>query len=360
MTVIAKQRDSTFELMRLVSQYMIIVGHIIGVLVVPNSNNYFYEVSIFPLHVAVPIYVMLSGYFGIKASPRGFFGLLKFVLLIYVPLLIVKAIFDPTWTWGGANLASIVFPISRTNVWFIRTYLVLFLLSPIINKALSQSTLSQKILYLLLLFFISNYMGIVGNDASLCEGKNIVTFIFYYLIGNVLYSTRNVWQEWKSSRLLIVYIILNVSVLTVFTILPNTKIYRLIYIYTFVLYNSPVLWINAILSFMLLSRIKIQSAFVNRIAKSCLAIYIMHCSYPSWAMLRPISSYIMNLSESVLIVYILHMLLAAGIMVAIILIYELLTPLWNIYDKVAVRFDAYLKRIWKSRVEKVIDARFED
>ena len=262
-----KQRDSTFELMRLVSQYMIVVGHIIGVLVVPNTNNSFYEVSIFPLHVAVPIFVMISGYFGIKASPRGFLGLLKFVLFIYVPLLIVKAIYDPSWHFGGENLASILFPISRTEVWFIRTYLILFLLSPIINKALSQSNLSNKILYIVLLLFISNYMGIVGNDVTLCEGKNIVTFLLYYLLGNLLQVTRGVWEEWKTSRLLICYVILNVTILVVFTILPHTKVFRLAYIYMFVLYNSPILWINAILSFILLSRIKLQSSFVNRIGK---------------------------------------------------------------------------------------------
>ena len=85
-----KQRESSFELLRLISQYMIVIGHVLQVIVTPTSGDPFYKAIMFPLHVAVPCFVMISGYFGIKASIKGLVNILKFVVVLYVPLLVVK------------------------------------------------------------------------------------------------------------------------------------------------------------------------------------------------------------------------------------------------------------------------------
>lgn len=90
--VTAKTRESSYELLRLISQYMIVVGHILQVVVTPTSDEPFYRAIMFPLHVAVPFYVMISGYWGIKASIKGVINLMKFVFVIYIPLLIAKFI----------------------------------------------------------------------------------------------------------------------------------------------------------------------------------------------------------------------------------------------------------------------------
>lgn len=69
---------------------MIVIGHLLLVIVTPSTGEPFYKAIMFPLHVAVPCFVMISGYFGIKASIKGLVNLLKFVVVLYVPLLFVK------------------------------------------------------------------------------------------------------------------------------------------------------------------------------------------------------------------------------------------------------------------------------
>lgn len=85
-----KQRESSFELLRLISQYMIVIGHVLQVIVTPATSEPFYKAIMFPLHVAVPCYVMISGYFGIRASIKRLVNILKFVVVLYVPLLVAK------------------------------------------------------------------------------------------------------------------------------------------------------------------------------------------------------------------------------------------------------------------------------
>ena len=65
MTYVTK-RDSSFELIRVIAQYFIVLYHILLVIVYKNTNIEFYHAIWLPLHIGVPLFVMISGYFRIK------------------------------------------------------------------------------------------------------------------------------------------------------------------------------------------------------------------------------------------------------------------------------------------------------
>lgn len=344
-----KQRESSFELLRLISQYMIVIGHVLQVIVTPASGEPFYKAIMFPLHVAVPCFVMISGFFGIKASIKGLVNLLKFVVVLYVPLLLIKLIV----MGGGTNdILAIVFPVSRTNTWFIRTYLWLFLLSPLVNKALENSTLQQKFIYALCLFAISNYAGTIGNDVSLTEGKNIVAFLFYYLIGHILSLTKDMWKKIERKKLLFIYVLCNVIIVSLVTIYGGNRIVNGVFEFCFVRYNSPFLWLNAILTFMLITGFSFQSITINKMAKTCLSIYLLHCSFVSWMLVKPVMDYLMSFSNSILFVFASTCFVALMIVFVCIAVHFALSPIWLAFDRIGAYLQDKVDLLWSHYFDK--------
>ena len=85
-----KSRESSFELIRLLAQFMIVLYHIFSVIIYPESNEPFYKAIWLPLHIGVPLFVLISGYWGIRASVKGVVKLVGMLFVLQVPLLIVN------------------------------------------------------------------------------------------------------------------------------------------------------------------------------------------------------------------------------------------------------------------------------
>ena len=118
-----KQRNSSYELLRLVAQWMIVVYHIILFHYINDSTfvNKYYYASFFLLHTGVPVFVIISGYFKIRVSVKGLLKLF-FCGLIYGSGLNLLGYFV-----YGDNLNPIsLLPLSGTEYWFLRTYLFIY------------------------------------------------------------------------------------------------------------------------------------------------------------------------------------------------------------------------------------------
>lgn len=88
----AKPRESSFELLRIIAQYMIILYHILLFIVYADTGAPIYKAMWLPLHVGVPLFVVISGYFGIKANVKRLVKLLGLVFVFQVPYLIISNI----------------------------------------------------------------------------------------------------------------------------------------------------------------------------------------------------------------------------------------------------------------------------
>ena len=155
---IYKQRESSFELMRLVSMFLIVFYHFFLFFLYPLYGDVFYKAIQMPLHIGVLLFVLISGYFGIKATPKGLIKLVGMMAVYYLPLQLVYICLHP----GGVNskeILKVLLFVSHTPYWFMRTYIFLFLFAPIINMYLSLVTDKKRILLLATLFFIGIYLG---------------------------------------------------------------------------------------------------------------------------------------------------------------------------------------------------------
>lgn len=99
---VCKQRESSFELMRLVSMFLIVLYHLFLFFLHPLYENDFYKAIQIPLHIGVLLFVLISGYFGIKATPKGLLKLIGMMFVYYLPIQFVYIYLHSGG--GGGNL----------------------------------------------------------------------------------------------------------------------------------------------------------------------------------------------------------------------------------------------------------------
>lgn len=264
-----KERESSFELLRLIAQYMIVIYHILlfwFVLEGPNPQPIFKALWI-PLHIGVILYVLISGYFGIRFSIKGIIRIVSQLLIYGLGLYLLNH-----FVYGDPIKIKQLFFVSNTPYWFIRTYLFLYLLAPIVNKAIANISLTARILLLSILAWISCWTGLMGFDSSMNEGYNVIHFIFLYLIGNTMFVYRDKFNSIPTFLVLGLYLIGVIgSVLIAYAMPNNALLFNVLF-----QYNSLFLILNAVLLFMLFMRMHFQSRSLNYMASSCLAIYLLH------------------------------------------------------------------------------------
>lgn len=268
------KRESQFELIRILAQFFIIVYHIYLFFIYPVTNNPFHKAIWLPLHVGVILFILISGWFGIKTNVKSFVRLITMMALLYFPLQLMWIIKE------GVNstfeLFTIPFFITWSPFWFMRTYVFLFLLAPFLNFYLENALKRQKIYLLFVLFVISYYVGSWGADSSLSDGKNVITFAFLYTLGHFLREYRDKLRRISSRVLLSMYILYNITIVTIFSFPNAIPGAGFLYERVFFSYCSVGLLINAVMLFLLLSRLKFSSRVINIVGGASLTMYMLH------------------------------------------------------------------------------------
>ena len=146
-------RLSNIEILRLVCILLIVGAHVSGAY---WKDLLFLEREIVLLYnsfsgMAVTLFVLISGYFGIKFKKSKFFTLVNIVWFYSVVLCLFKI--SITGFNSQETLRSF-FPILSCKYWFATCYVVIFVLSPFINNLLGNLTKSQfRWLIIILAFF---------------------------------------------------------------------------------------------------------------------------------------------------------------------------------------------------------------
>ena len=324
-------RQSNFELLRLVSMLFIVYYHLVGWFVY-GYECWEHKALFLPLHIGVICFVLISGYFGIKPSFKGLFRFVGMFFVLCLPEIIYNCI-EATSFKGLFH--SCLF-ISHTHYWFVRTYLALYLLSPLINAFNEKVTNKQKWLMFGVLCLISMYMGNIWRYPIYEDGKNVINFLCIYQFGHMLAGTQSRWKEFAYWKLLLMYVLLNVVMVVGFYSLADTLSGEILWLLSFP-YNSPLLMVNAIMFFMLFGKMSFASTKINSLAKGVFAIYIIHCNIPFAQNFEKHVIDILYQHITCFPLFILTLLLMAIVVVFLCLfIYWMLTPIWKCLDKLAV------------------------
>lgn len=273
-------RSSNFELLRIICMVMVVTLHTIGhgggfKNTDINSNNFVILHFLQSLSIiAVNCYVLISGFFGINAGFK-----LKKLFYLYMQVLFYSiAISLLFWTTGIKQITlngilSMIFPISMQTWWFMSGFLVLYILTPYINKFLKVLSLKEFNIFLLILLSVFIIWPSIPKLKPLDSqnGYGFYTILVYYIVGAYI----KIFYENKkfNKNILILLYFLNSSFLAFFNIFisrflgHNFGIYR---------YNFILVFISSILLFLFFKEIKIQNKFINKLSSLTLGVYLIH------------------------------------------------------------------------------------
>ena len=330
------QRNSAFELLRILSQVFIVLYHICYIWQGKeySSQPFFQAVSI-PLHIGVVVFVLLSGYFTIKLKISGLVKLLGIFFIYCLP----EVIYSVATAKDSLHAIRSLMFFSNSHFWFVKTYLYLFLVSPMINLWLNNASERQRWYMVAIFAFIACYMATSMGDNSLSTGKNLANFIYFYLVGNQLYYYRDKWMNIKTSNLVLCYIIFNVVVLTLEYYMYGNIVGKMVMRLSFP-YSSPLILIGAVMFFMIIGKQHIQSRFINYVAASSLAIYLIHGSRAYLPELHGIvCGYLQGVTDNNLFLLSLYFIYTLIVITACVCIDKCLTPVWSIINKSGKRLN---------------------
>lgn len=282
-----KKRNSSVELLRIISMWMIVFYHFHTHVLQYGSDSIVFRAAQIPIHIAVICFVLISGFFGIKASIKGFSKLLAKIMFYALSITLIIVLFGKIsgnqvlystdyihqYPFSkGLAINSLLF-VSRTTLWFIRSYLLLYMISPFLNKVLENQNRQERVLLLIVLGFITLWIDLLRVD-GMGGGKNLLNFSFIYAIGRTI-KDYNFLEIVDSKVNLFIYIILTVSIVALFVIFDGTTLGSVIGVLSF-RYNGLLCIISAILFFMLFARMHLSSNLINKVSVSVFAVYLIH------------------------------------------------------------------------------------
>lgn len=276
-----KQRQISVELLRIIAMIMVLALHanflalgtptaeeILASPVAEISRIILQSVCI----IAVNIFVMISGWFGIRPAVKGFVKFMWQVLFIvgisyiaeYVFLdihLSLKDFFRCFGLFGGGG-------------WFVASYIGLYILSPVLNAFINNSTIKQHGLITLLFLVFEVIFGDTLSVEFVVMGYSTFSFIGLYLLAAFL---RRIKDKFTLRSCLVISII---------CVVINTIIYTIADLYGFIAirdlvfnYINPLVIIEAASILLTFDRITVPrrlSPYISALSTSCFAVYLLH------------------------------------------------------------------------------------
>lgn len=276
---IVKVRESNMELLRIVSILFVTIHHFLthgaspsifdasASLTVADSIALFLNGFVY---IGVNCFLLISGYFGIKYKMKSLVNLLLICVFYSVAGYLVHLYIDHQ-TLGISVMKSIFF-LKYCNWWFVKCYIGLWLLAPILNKAIAHFTQREYQLSLLMLTIASVYLGNIQEVAFFDGGGySILHFTYIYMIGG--YIKRHVRiDEIRSYRGLILLIfIISASIWGGMSIAAHSYVMPYWQIPN---YNNLFLMTASISFFCFFTTFVIRSKIINTIAMSAFPVYL--------------------------------------------------------------------------------------
>lgn len=269
-------RQSNFELLRIISMFLVLIVHADFLSLGIPSKIDFINDGLIAVNktivqciaiVCVNVFILISGWFGIKQKKIGFFNFifqcLFFYILIYSILIAFKF-----------RIISFIdirkcFLFAPNTGWFVLSYIGLFILSPIINEFINNTTKEALRNVLLSFYGFQTFVWLGGGVSFFESGYSTISFIGLYLLGRYLKLYVKKDKPW------LLYFLFFVLVLT-FLFISTTLLSIKINVFA---YNNPLVVAGASLLILWASNLKIKTnILINWVSKSTFAVYLFHCN----------------------------------------------------------------------------------
>lgn len=278
-----RERESNIELLRIIAMFLVLVVHScyfslgtpsqheIIVAPVPTGTRIFFQsVSV----ACVDIFVLISGWFGIRPKAKSFanfiFQCLFFLIGLYTFLII----------FGFAEISysgiASCFLLLNWN-WFIKAYLLLYLVSPILNAFIEKVSERQLKNFIILFYIIHTIYGWIWYKSTtyIEGGSSIISFIGLYLLARYCNLYKPNFTKLKKSLDCLIIVTLQISMF-----IGEFLMLRYLGRNDYMLGNaSPFVIMLSLFTVILFHKIRFKSRLINFIARSSFAVFLFHTNY---------------------------------------------------------------------------------
>lgn len=258
-----KERNSSIELLRIFTMASVLTGHSFGF---GAQGEVPYGDIMLMFNVSINLFILISGYYQIHLKTKTFLNTAGMVVFYS---------FLSTVVWscitGEVNLnywVSAFLPVSHNRFyWFMACYLMLMLLSPMINKGLAALTNKQLIYLVIVVVYINCISGWLFKHSINSNGFHTMQFILMYILGYAIrhFDVDNKVKVWHA---LTVFIAISV----LFVLLRPYTPQRLEFTY-----NHPLEVLRSLAVFCIFLKIQFHSRVINHIASCAFPCYLLSC-----------------------------------------------------------------------------------
>lgn len=288
-----KARNSNIELLRIVTMLAIVMhhytGHGLGTDISDAANRYIAGVTILGGKLGNDLFVMISAYFMCKSRITGkklakiwgevlFYSVTIFVAYWLLAHMGYRSSLEASDVWIGRDiLIDAIFPLGSNQNWFATDYVILMMLSPVLNLALERMDKDRLLRYLII---ATLFWSIIATFTDYGYGYNDLMWfcVMYLYAGYVRYYT----TDHSYRRHLIIALVM-------FTIMALSSVSR-IYISrltgngelnatadVYVGMNSPLTLLCAISLLLAFSKMRpFYNRCINTIASTTFGVYLIH------------------------------------------------------------------------------------
>lgn len=273
-----KGRDSNFELLRIVAMMLVMLVHAnyLSLGTVTQAELHatpwtgFVRIVCEQLCiVSVNLFVLLSGWFGIRPTVKKFASLLfqiLFIGLVTVELCRVSGVEVPARAFNDLLYFG-------ASYWFVPAYMILFCIAPVLNSFAEHASKREFAGVLAAFFALQMLFGWLTYDyGHFARGYSAMSFVGLYLLaqfvrrhGERLRSLK--WWQHLAFYLLFTAIPVAISTFGIWT--KGKELGATMYSSLFVVAASMSL-------FLVFDKMRFESKAVNWLASSAFAIYLVH------------------------------------------------------------------------------------
>jgi len=281
--VVLKKRDSNVELLRLVSMFLVLVAHASYVSLGPPSHadiyNSFWSSLLRALsesfsEVCVNIFILISGWYGIKVKSIRFVELIFQVLFVSIFIYMTMRVLGRVQSMNVNGWIELLL-IKHRDYWYVKAYIILYLFAPVLNTFVENVGRKQLKSFLIAFFVVQVIYGVYHYGSWYAGGYSPLSFMGLYLLARYMRTYPNRYTQFNKHVDFILYLIISL-----FTAVSSLS---LAYIFdkggtVLFLYSSPFVILSSVFSFLFFTKLSFQNHFINGIAVSCFAVYLIHTS----------------------------------------------------------------------------------
>lgn len=275
-----KNRESSIELLRIISMLMVMLLHVNFRALNPPSIGSLEHSFAFSVvrtvvesftFICVDVFVLISGWFGIKAKWSRLLELVFQVMFFCLIVDIYLYFNDQIVTFSFKDVIDLIL-LNDGGYWFVRSYIVLYIFVPMLNAYLNTTNKVKLRWTLILIFFVQTVQGFVTDNPWYSYGYSPLTFMFLYLLARYMRLYPSKQTTYKISTDFCIYIV--TSLLTAIAALVFVVVG--LNAYSVLNYLSPLVILAAVYFFLAFTKFHFTNKSVNYVAISSFAAYLLH------------------------------------------------------------------------------------